>query len=169
MLRRAAQRMADLIREGVAPGLAATMAAEEAGLESGKVGAECAAIRAEIEAQRRHELGQLTDEQARDHLREHLATRTDIDRDLRRVAGKVFYDVMRAGRGAANISEAFIEHADHLDPEQSVQVQYLILQLWQSLPPGYDPRTPRHTPISRGSFMWRELEMSAFYRWIPNG
>lgn len=169
MLRRAAQRMADLIREGVAPAVAATMAAEEAGLEAGKVGAECAAIRAEIEAQRRHELGQLTDQQARDHLREHLATRTDIDRDIRRVAGKVFYDVMRAGRGAANISEAFIEHADHLDAEQSVQVQYLLLQLWLKLPPGYDPRTPRKATIGRNSWMWPELEMSAFYRWIPNG
>lgn len=169
MLRRAAQRMADLIREGVAPAVAATMAAEESGLEAGKVGAECAAIRAEIEAQRRHELGQLTDQQARDHLREHLATRTDIDRDIRRVAGKVFYDVMRAGRGAANISEAFIEHADHLDAEQSVQVQYLLLQLWLKLPAGYDPRTPRKATIGRNSFMWPELEMSAFYRWIPNG
>lgn len=169
MLRRAAQRMAELIREGVAPGLAAAIAAEAAGLEPGMVAAECAAIRAEVEAQRRHELGQLTDEQARDHLREHLATRTDINRDLRRVAGKVFYEVMRAGRGASNISEVFLEHADHLDPEQSLQVQYLLLQLWRSLPPGYDPRTPMRTPITRASFMWPELEMSAFYRWIPNG
>ena len=169
MLRQAAERMAELIREGMAPPRAAFIAGKAFDCDPSEVAAECARFGGNVDQQRREELGQLTDEQARDHLREHLATRTDIDRDLRRVAGKVFYDVMRAGRVAANISEAFIEHADHLDPEQSVQVQYLILQLWQSLPHGYDPRTPRNTPISRGSFMWRELEMSAFYRWIPNG
>jgi hypothetical protein len=171
-MEQAVARMADLIREGMAPAKAAGTAAAEYGLEASEVARLCAA-RAVGSRESRHAANRMTQAEGRAFLREHLVPRTKVDRDCRRAAAVVFMEIVAsdagAPRGAAAISNVYREETEDLDPEQQLIVQHELIRLWKALPPELDPREFRRSDLPRDNWLFKLLEDSAFYKWVPRG
>ena len=167
-MRRAALRMASLIREGVAPSIAATRAADEYGVSRADVAAECARFRAEAAALERAEQGRMTEPEAKDFARTWLLERQPRF-NVRRAVFLAFVEVVTAGYPCATvIASACADHFGDLEPDARFVAEYELRRLFELLPPELDPRTPVAVAIGRDS-LWPVVDESTFYRWIGNG
>ena len=167
-MRRAALRMASLIREGLEPAVAATRAADEFGVSRAEVAAECARFRAEAAALERSEAGRMSAREAKEFARMWLVERNP-PYDVRRSVFLAFVEIVTDRDPCATvIARVSSERFGDLDDDPRFVAEYELRRLFELLPPELDPRTPVAVRIGRDP-LFPIVDQSTFYRWIGNG
>ena len=106
-------------------------------------------------------------DEARDHVRTH-GNRTDIRRrEARRLAWRVFADVVTEPPASRSIERSFVGIVpEDIDPDDALIVYSELRQLFESLGPR-DPRPVVHMNLSRFDATWPAWADSPFARRVP--
>lgn len=145
--------------------IALAIAADEYGMELHDL-AELAAERSKaVQDERRERSGRFTKLAAHAFLRKHRDETLPVC--ARKAAALVFFDTITKPRNERNIIRQFEEATSGLSEEEWLIAERELYRFWTLLPPLYDPRPTKRTPIGRDSFMWPIMQRSAFYRWWP--
>jgi hypothetical protein len=166
VISKATERMAELIRGGMAGGVAAQIAEDEYGLDVGDIARACAARSVEAQSVRRRDRGVLTQAEVAELLRGRM-TAPKFRADVRRAVRLTVLAVMTADRSVRDLRSELAERADGLDEDGRLIYWNELHEIWSALPADLDPREVRRATIPMSSFMWRAMACSPIYRWVP--
>jgi hypothetical protein len=146
--------------------IAIAIAADEYGMDMYRL-AELAAERSKaVQEERRERSGRFTKDAAKRFLQKHRDSHLPMH--ARRAAALVFFETITKPRNERNIISEFEQATSGLSEDEWLIAERELYRFWTLLPPLYDPRPIRRTPITRESFMWPIMQKSAFYRWWPH-
>jgi hypothetical protein len=164
---KAVERMAELIRGGMGGAAAAVVAEDEYGLERGTIARACAARSVDAQATRRRDAGVLTQAEVGELLRGRM-TDPKFRPEVRRAVKLTVLNVMTVDRSVRDLRAELSERAEDLDDDARLLYWHELHAIWSSLPADLDPREARRASIPVSSFVWKALQFSPVYRWIPS-